>query len=193
MEIYLVRHTAPAVAAGICYGQTDVDTGKSFAHEFAILHSKLEHLESPAIYSSPLKRCAKLADAFAEHSGFSEITHDTRLMELNFGEWEMRPWDEVPRGEIEIWAEEHVSQAPPNGESFHDLHHRANAFLDEVSANNNGVARVVVFTHAGVIRALLAEALSLPLVNAFRLQIDYASVSQIIMEGQIARIGFVNR
>ena len=112
-------------------------------------------------------------------------------MELHFGEWELKCWDDIPRGAVDVWAEDHVLQAPPQGESFHALHARAADFLRE--ASNAGDATVFAFTHAGVIRALLAEALQLPLVQAFRLQIDYASVSQIVIDGPIWRVAGVNR
>ena len=192
MELYLVRHTTPQVAAGICYGQTDLDVAASFAQEFATLHGKLRHLPPPLIYSSPLQRCFKLASALADSLDGIPITQDTRLMELHFGAWEMLAWDEIPRGLIDVWAQEHVMQAPPDGESFHALHARCKSFLDEVSANQGG-APVVVFTHAGVIRALVAEALNLPLMNAFRLQVDYASVTQLLVEEKVTRVGYVNR
>jgi len=33
MEIYLIRHTTPDVAKGICYGQTDLDVANTFEEE----------------------------------------------------------------------------------------------------------------------------------------------------------------
>lgn len=30
MDIYLIRHTTPAIAKGICYGQTDLDVTANF-------------------------------------------------------------------------------------------------------------------------------------------------------------------
>jgi len=192
MELYLVRHTTPDVMAGICYGQTDLDVAASFAQEAEQLHEKLKHLQRPMLYSSPLQRCLKLASATAEQLNFGEVKQDPRLLELHFGEWEMQAWNDIPRGVIDVWAEEHVMKAPPQGESFHALHLRAKSFLDEVGAIE-GAGPAVVFTHAGVIRALVAEALNLPLMHAFRLQIGYASITQIIVEENVTRIGFVNR
>jgi len=192
MDLYLVRHTTPDVLPGICYGQTDLDVAASFAQELATVHGKLKYLQQAAVYSSPLQRCLKLATASAQSLSLGAVAQDPRLLELHFGDWEMQAWNDIPRGLIDVWAEEHVMQSPPKGESFHALHLRAKSFLDEVSANRSR-APVVVFTHAGVIRALVAEALNLPLMHAFRLQIDYASVTHIIVEEKVTRIGFVNR
>ena len=187
MNLYLIRHTTPDIARNICYGQSDIDVAPSFDAELALLRDKLPS-QSDAIYSSPSQRCHKLAQAVADTR---PVQQDARLMELHFGEWELKCWDDIPRGAIDVWAEDHVTQAPPQGESFHALHARAADFLRE--ASNAGDATILAFTHAGVIRALLAEALQLPLVQAFRLQIDYASVSQIVIDGPIWRVAGVNR
>lgn len=187
MQLYLVRHTTPQVEIGTCYGQTDLALAESFEQELAMVKNKLSHLEGAKLYSSPLQRCAQLAQHFS-HMG--EINYDARIMELNFGDWEMQKWNDIPKGAIDVWAEEHVMKAPPNGESFNALHLRAKALLSEIAANKSDI--VVMFTHAGVIRALLAEALSLPLIHAFKFQLEYASVTKIIVEETVTHVAYVN-
>ena len=189
MNLTLVRHTTPDIAPGICYGQADIDVAASFATELQSLRHRLPQLLATTIYSSPLRRCLKLARAFA---GDAEVLEDARLMELDFGDWELKPWDEIPRGLVDVWADDHVMQAPPQGESFHELSLRAKDFLHQVSTNYSG-QNLLVFTHAGVIRALLSEALNLSLTDTFRLQIDYGSVTQITLDKTITRVVYVNR
>lgn len=189
MDIYLIRHTTPAIAKGVCYGHSDIDVAASFHEELTLLRSKLPMRPQMTVFSSPSQRCLKLALAIA---GKRPIREDARLMELHFGDWEMQQWDDIPRGAVDVWAEDHIEQAPPQGESFRSLHVRAQRFLEEISEDHT-IDGALVFTHAGVIRALLAEALQLPLVNAFRLQIDYASVSQIVVDGTATRVVCVNR
>jgi len=59
-EIYLIRHTTPLVAKGICCGQTDLDITDSFKEEAAIIRQHLpENMGS--VHSSPLQRCSRLA------------------------------------------------------------------------------------------------------------------------------------
>lgn len=180
MHLYLVRHTKPNVEAGICYGQTDLALASSFEQELTQVKGKMEHLPNAIIYSSPLQRCTQLAQSF-EHLG--KVNVDARLMELNFGDWEMQKWDDIPSGMIEEWAQDHVMQAPPNGESFYALQQRCISFLEEVSTIT-GDQDVVLFTHAGAIRAILAHLLGLPLHHAFRLHVDYASVSILQRQAQ---------
>lgn len=197
MELYLVRHTTPDIAKGVCYGKSDIDVAAhSFAAELEAICHKLAGItslaiDSSAIYSSPMQRCTKLADELASSLNLSPPTQDPRLVELDFGDWELCSWDDIPRDAFDAWAHDHVDQAPPNGESFYALHQRAAAFLAEVSAKP--ASACVVVTHGGVIRALLGEVLGLPLIDTFRFQIDFASVTQLLIDEKVRRVGYVNR
>src|SRR5271170_2762307 len=96
-DIYLIRHTTPAVAKGICYGQTDLDVTESFSRESEVIR---RHLPDGilSVYSSPLQRCARLARQL--FPGHTPSLMD-ELMEVHCGEWEMRAWDDLPREEID--------------------------------------------------------------------------------------------
>lgn len=72
---------------------------------------------------------------------------DPRLLELDFGAWEGRPWDAIPRSESDPWAVDPVNRAPPGGEPFATLHARVAAVLATV------LAGAVLVCHAGPIRA----------------------------------------
>jgi alpha-ribazole phosphatase len=186
--VYLVRHTSPDIAPSVCYGQSEIDVAANFPEELALIRHKLAEIKPAICFTSPSIRCTKLAEAL----NIGTVTEDQRLMELDFGDWELCPWDTIPRDVFDRWAQDHVNQAPPNGETFNQLHQRATKFLMEVNANSTG-APVIVVTHGGVIRALLAEALGLSLMNVFRIQIDYSSVTQLLLDEQGVRVGYVNR
>ena len=96
MEIYLVRHTTPAVEKGICYGQTDLDVTESFITEANIIKEVLP-LNIKHVYSSPLQRCSKLA-AHLFPDTIIQLRND--LMEINCGLWEMQRWDDIPKEHI---------------------------------------------------------------------------------------------
>ncbi len=42
MEIYLIRHTTPKIAQGICYGQSDLELASNFDDEMASIHQNLD-------------------------------------------------------------------------------------------------------------------------------------------------------
>lgn len=189
MKLTLIRHTRLAIASGVCYGQSDIDVATSFSDEVAVLNAKLFNNTFDAIYTSPLQRCAKLA--LMLNAG--ESKQDNRLQELNFGDWELKPWDDIPRDIFDQWAHDYAHLAPPNGETFNQLQQRGIEFLNEMLSHYpNG--QIAVVTHGGMIRALLAYALNVPLKGLFRFVIDYGSLTQLEFsnDAQIPKINFVN-
>ncbi len=196
MRLTLIRHTSLQINQGVCYGQTDVDVAASFAQEAIKTKTKLNdilsNLQVDAVFTSPLQRCVKLAHALA----LAEIKHDDRLKELHFGEWEMQAWDDIPRDIFDVWAQNYAELAPPNGETFSQLQQRGIAFLNDVlSQHANG--HVVVVTHGGMIRALLAHVLNMQLKGLFRFNVDYGSITQLdfsaLQAGGVPKIDYVNR
>lgn len=187
MKLTLVRHTSLQIASGVCYGQSDVDVAVSFMQEVAATKGKLSELTVDAVFSSPLQRCLKLAHALE----LDNITHDDRLKELHFGDWEMQAWDDIPRDYFDEWAQNYAHMAPPNGETFSQLQARGIAFLNDILKQYHQ-GHVLVVTHGGMIRALLAHVLAIELKGLFRFNVDYGSVTQLDFSGDIPRINFVN-
>ncbi|MFI5149700.1 MAG: alpha-ribazole phosphatase [Bacteroidia bacterium] len=187
MEIYLIRHTTPEIDPGICYGQSDVAVKHTFPEELKSLRAHLpEKLDK--VYSSPLSRCQNLA---SELSG--TLITDRRLMEMDFGHWELRRWDEIPAGEMNTWMKDFVTVKPPGGENFSMLYERAGQFFDEQLKQDQ--ERIAIVCHAGVIRAILAKVLEIPLKNAFKMPVSYASVTRLNLHSEscFCSIGFLNR
>jgi len=104
----------------------------------------------------------------------------------------MQAWDSIPRDVFDIWANDYANLSPPNGESFSQLHLRSKSFIEDVSSHSRG-KEIAVVTHGGVIRAMLAEVLNMPLKGLFRVVIDHASVTRISFDDEVPRIHFVNR
>jgi alpha-ribazole phosphatase len=187
MKLTLVRHTSLQISPGICYGQSDIDVGASFLDEANHLKRKLAHAKFDAIYTSPLQRCLKLAAML----DLGESVEDARLMELNFGDWETRAWDDIPRDIFDAWAHDYANLAPPNGETFSQLQQRAIHILEELKLENTG-KHILIVTHGGLIRALLAHVLNMELKGLFRFNIDYASVTELDFSEKIPKINRVN-
>lgn len=188
MQLYLVRHTQPAIASGICYGQSDLNVADSFPDEMESVRLKLANIVPAISFSSPLQRCTKLA----EQLQLTELKTDDRLMELNFGDWEMEAWDAIPRHQIDTWSKTYINTPPPNGESFLDLQQRVIEFINQLQ-NHHQEKNILIITHAGVIRALLAHVLNLALNDVFKLQIDYGSVTQLSFNKTSHKVGYINR
>lgn len=151
MALILLRHTTPDVASGICYGQLDLDVAPGFESEAELAISRLPAFER--IVTSPLMRCRKLADLIGQEKQLS-VKDDARLMEIDFGTWEGRAWSDIDRGEVDAWAKDFYYARPHGGESVAMLQSRV---LQALTDYEDDIQTTLIVTHAGVIRAALAE------------------------------------
>lgn len=162
----MIRHTPVAGASGLCYGQSEVEVDKFlFKENLDRIRSRLP-LDFIKIYSSPLSRCSRLAKEFGE------FTTDARLMELNFGHWEKCSWETIPIEESTPWMEDFVNQSPPGGETFAEMFSRVSDFMNGLEEEG----KILLVTHAGVIRCLWAWLLEMPLSHSFRIPVGYGEV-----------------
>lgn len=180
MRLHLIRHPKPSIEAGICYGQLEL-SAKIEMTEVARLRAELP--PGLPVWSSPLLRCRQLA----EHLHAEPIIDD-RLAEMNFGDWEGRPWDDIPRYELDAWAADIAGYAPPGGESPAALQQRALAFVAGLD-----VPEAVIVTHAGIIRTLLAHWQSLPPARWSELQIGFSTVTTVSLSRDSADLIRLNR
>lgn len=184
--IYLIRHTTPDIEQGVCYGQLDVDLTSSFNVERDRILEKITPNSNIEVYSSPLKRCIKLAKSLFP---FRPIEKDKRLMELDFGQWENKKWNKIDEQELRLWGDNFVSSKLHGGESFEELNWRVLEFWKSVYSKNTDTA---IVTHSGVIRCILTHLLHMPLSKAFVLKIAYAEVIKIeIIDSDNCTVEFV--
>ncbi|WP_319499461.1 alpha-ribazole phosphatase [uncultured Draconibacterium sp.] len=174
MKIYAIRHTSVDVKPGICYGQTDVDVAESFYEEQNHLLRELERVTFDSVLSSPLLRCRKLAESLFPDL---EIHFDSRLKELNFGDWEMLSWDEIyAQPEGKIWMDNYQTLPTKNGESYPEMVERVSAFIREIEKRE--VENIAIVAHAGVIRILKSLIEDVPISQLFEnFKPAYASVT----------------
>ena len=176
MEVYLVRHTETVCEKGICYGQSDVGIREPYDVVFESILSELP--QDAVLYSSPLQRCVVLAKHIQENTQIKSIIEDSRLMEMNFGDWELKNWDAIPQEVLNPWMEDFVNIKISNGESFVDLHKRVGVFLSEQKSKSTDIPLIIV-AHAGIIRSVLCYHFSLPLKDAFQNKVDFGEVIKI--------------
>jgi alpha-ribazole phosphatase len=148
-----VRHPAPQIEPGICYGRLDIPIYPNADIEALARNPMFDG--STIIWTSPAHRCRRLADRIADALSIPLIA-DPRLLELDFGAWEGKPWDEVPRAELDRWAADPLAFRAPGGESGGELIARVNDFLAGLSQD------CVVVSHGGPLRVLSALLLGKP-------------------------------
>ncbi len=175
--LYLVRHTSVSIDKGICYGQSDVPVSDLFSEEVSLIRNKLGKVEFDKVYSSPLSRCLLLAESLVGNDVF--INTDDRIIEMNFGEWEMMKWDDINREEMDKWGNDFVNVACPRGESYLDLFRRSLDFYNEVSHKDKTCCNVLVVTHSGVIRSIISSIRGVELIKSFEFDIPYGGVFKV--------------
>lgn len=174
MEIYLVRHTKVAVSRDYCYGISDVELADSQQEDMQVVKEKLKDIHFQKSYTSPLHRCKLLANQLSAGAISAEA-----LLEMDFGDWELKKWDLLNRKEVDIWMNDFVNERPPNGESYRDFSMKGVFFFDNLTKELGDEDKVLIVTHSGVIRAIVCHVLNLSLAHTFNFEIDYGSVSKL--------------
>jgi alpha-ribazole phosphatase len=173
MEIYLVRHTKTVLPKSICYGQTDADLELPYQETFEGIKNQLP--ASFVLYSSSLKRCQLLAEYISEKFQ-TPVIYDTRLLEMHFGDWEGKAWDDINAEDLNLWMQDFVNVQVPGGESMRMLHERVKSFYKELRLIQQPI---VIIAHAGVIRSVLTLLNKTSLEKAFEYKVELGSVTVI--------------
>jgi alpha-ribazole phosphatase len=172
MEVHLLRHTKVSNINHLCYGQSDIPLADSFLQEVAIVKTSLDS-NYDKVYASPLARCT----ALAVELGYHDHEQNDAVKEVNFGNWEGLAWNKIPSSELNIWMNDFVNIAPPQGETLKDMHQRVIKFIEQLRTMN--YHKVLIITHSGVIRNIVGYVLGMPLENIFKIEIGYGSMIKV--------------
>lgn len=175
MQVHLIRHTKLDIGKGICYGQSDVPVANSFAEEKDRILQSLDQ-DYDMVYSSPLSRCSKLARSISS----KQYRKDPRLLEMDFGDWEMKKWEDIDQIKLNAWMADFINIKPENGENLVEIYARVCAFIQDLLQTPH--EKIAIITHAGVVRLFWAWILEIPLPNIFKLQIDYGEIFELNLD-----------
>ncbi|WP_334037549.1 alpha-ribazole phosphatase [Burkholderia gladioli] len=178
MDLVLIRHPAPAVEAGICYGASDLPLAGEATVEAAAIAARLRAAQvdwPKAILASPLQRCAAVAQAIGVLAA-RPVRLDARLREIDFGTWEMRRWDEIGAAALDRWQSDLMGAREHGGESAAQFVARVESFALSFAASLPEDASAILVTHAGVIRALASLWLDVPLDSLLTRAIAYGGL-----------------
>lgn len=172
-RLVMLRHGQTEYNAGSrMQGQLDTDLtdlGRAQAVAAAEVLAKRQPL---LIVSSDLRRAYDTAVALGERTGL-RVQVDTRLRETHLGDWQGLTHDEVDAGAPGArlaWRDD-ATWAPHGGESRVDVADRSLPLVAELLAgepdwgNDEPERPVVLVAHGGLIAALTAALLGLPVDN----------------------------
>ncbi|WP_397544547.1 histidine phosphatase family protein [Roseovarius salis] len=172
-RLFWVRH-GPTHARSMV-GWSDIPADLS---DTARLKRLSEYLPRGApVISSDLSRAVATADAIAGPR--RRLPHDQDLREINFGEWELLPFDTVPdQPRLRSFWDQPGEIRPPGGESWHDICARTGRAVERLLGAHWG-PDIIVVSHMGTILTQVQQALSIPAYDAFGHRIDNLSVTEL--------------
>jgi len=172
--IDLLRHGE--VLGGSCYrGRTNDPLTEKGWGQMEHKIDKQDHWD--IIVSSPLSRCHDFAQSLSKKIA-RPLSVNPAFQEFNFGDWEGKTAEQIDPHLLNQFYKDPVNFPPPNGEPFHDFQHRIlTAWLSLLKTDQN--KNILLITHAGVIRIILAHILSLDTQHSFRLKISHACLSSV--------------
>jgi len=161
-DVYLIRHGQTDWNRDhICLGQSDIPLnamGRAQAHLAA---ERLRDHPISHIYSSDLKRTVETARPLAQALGL-KIKTDAGFRELDYGDWQGIPQDELPQRYPEAFRKDlrldPLNFHPDGGERVHDLYERVTAAFEQI-VDDHPEASVAIVAHGGVVRCLANEVL----------------------------------
>ncbi len=146
------------------------------------------------LLSSPLQRCRDFAEALGARHGL-EVRIAEDFKEVGFGNWEgLSPQqvnDRYPRA-IEAFYQDPLARRPEGAEDLMAFSLRVNTALQQALSENTG-EKLLLVTHAGVIRAIIGQVFQAPAQSWYRINVDYAGLTRLCFGPQGGTLEFHNR
>lgn len=183
--LYLVRHAEHARQDdGTLVGRTPgVGLGRDAPAQLRWLRERVAGIAFEAILSSPLARAVETARAMA-----GEPKLAPELDEVDFGDWTGRKVDDLADDPAwRNWNGFRSSAPIPGGETMLQIQARAVGLVQR-ACREHPQGRVLLVSHAEVLRALLLHYLGVSLDHWSRLELGPGSLSLLEMLSWGARI-----
>ncbi|MGF6109663.1 alpha-ribazole phosphatase family protein [Pseudomonas sp. ADAK2] len=174
LRLDLLRHGETELGGGLRGSLDDALTDKGWAQLRAAVIG-----QGPwdRLVSSPLQRCARFAEELGGQLGLP-VQLEKDLQELHFGAWEGQSTALLMQTSAEalglFWTDPY-SFTPPEGEPVADFSARVLAAVERLHTTYAG-ERVLLITHGGVMKLLLAQARGLPREQLLTVEVAHASL-----------------
>lgn len=176
---------------------TDVRLSDTGRHQAEAIAAYLEDGRIDAVVASPLRRALDTAAPLAKKHGL-EVDIRPGFREMEFGDWEGLSWDDIEAADPDYaatWQADPGDNPCPGGETANGFCARAQEALAELLEEYAG-RDLALFGHAGTSRAVLAQLLGRPYLEAFTFAQDYGCLNAAAWDpetgfGQIAMVNFV--
>ncbi|MDD0975845.1 alpha-ribazole phosphatase family protein [Pseudomonas fontis] len=181
MILDLLRHGETELGGGLRGSLDDALTEQGWAQmrEAVVAGGPWDRL-----ITSPLQRCARFAEELAGLRGVP-LSVEADVQELHFGEWEGRSAAELMQSDEaglgKFWADPYAF-TPPGGEPVEAFAARVQGALARLQQKHAG-ERVLLVTHGGVMRLLLAQARGLPREQLLQVEVRHGALCRLVLQG----------
>lgn len=177
----VIRHGEHELGDRIC-GVTDPVLSETGKQQMALQCRKLVEAGHrwDLVVTSPRKRCSEFAVEISESMGI-ECQEYHEFAEVDFGAWETLTFQEINDlypGQWQQWIGNPEAPAPHGGESYASFLERIGNSVTEIVRTYRG-QRVLLFAHAGVMRAIFCCTLDLIPASLSMFSVPYACHSRI--------------
>jgi broad specificity phosphatase PhoE len=165
-------------------GRRDIGLSLAGREQAAALRDRLRTVELTEILSSPLPRAVDTAETVAQAMSLG-VVRDPRLVDFAAGQWEGRSHAEIAA--TEEWRRFMASPAEtaiPGGERLIEVRDRMVASVSQALQDNELGASILIVSHAGPLRVLLAHYLGMELAHYHRLRLSPASLTVLRFESE---------
>ncbi len=152
MNIWLTRHGQTNLnAEHLMQGRTDEPLNYAGLRQAEEMRKKIGNICFDAVFSSPLRRAVRTA-AILGGVGEDEVIIDQRLIEADFGPYELKRYWLLGPAMTLYWMFPEVFPAPEGVESVSSMVRRSASFLGDLE--KEPYENVLVACHGGIMRAL---------------------------------------
>jgi broad specificity phosphatase PhoE len=185
LEIILARHGETDWNKDeIFRGRADVVLNKTGLKQAELLGEYLSGDSLDLVYSSPLKRAVKTAEAIAGHQAL-KVNLVPDLIDFDYGEWQGLSRQEVieryPRL-YQDWTDLPERVTIPGGESLEDVRNRAVPFIED-TVLRCGQERIALVSHRVVNKVLICALLGLDNSHFWNIKLDTGGITRFSYEG----------
>jgi alpha-ribazole phosphatase len=181
LHLDLLRHGETELGGGLRGSLDDALTATGWQQMNAAL---IDRGPWNRVISSPLQRCAQFAEQLAFRLGVP-VSLEKDLQELHFGAWEGQSAAALMETDAEglglFWADPY-SFTPPQGEAVIDFSARVLAAVERLHQAHAG-ERVLLVSHGGVMRLLLARARGLPREQLLNVEVAHGGFFSLSVAG----------
>jgi broad specificity phosphatase PhoE len=141
------------------------------------------------IITSPMSRCLAFAKELSQQMDLPLEVIDT-LVEAGYGEWEGKTPAQLKQTDSKAyWGfyADPVNNRPKGAESLEDLTSRVSSTFTDLIYRYKG-QRILLISHAGVMRAVIGSTLNAPLASQQQINIPYAGIYRVLNERRGMRV-----